>query len=148
MNKPDDILQGKLRKLRSFIKKQKYIRVAYLFGSAATGKTGPLSDIDLAFYLDERLSKSQRHSKLLLFISKITVILGTDRVDVVIMNDAPLLLNFNIIKNGKVIACNSNSKRVVFEARIMCEFLDRNYYDSMFIKKDFERIEKVGLSCS
>lgn len=33
---------------------------AYLFGSHARGKTGPLSDIDLALYFDPRVPESRR----------------------------------------------------------------------------------------
>ena len=149
MNMPEEDLNGKLEKsmkrLRAFIRKQKYVKVAYLFGSAAKGELGPLSDIDLAFLLDERLSKGRRGDKLLFLINSISDILNTDRFDVVIMNDMPLLFKFNIIKHGQVIGCKDNSERVMFETHIMSEYLDRDYYDSMFVKKDFERIEKFGI---
>ncbi len=45
--------------LRDYISKQEHVRLAYLFGSAATGKAGKLSDIDIAVLLDDLLSKKQ-----------------------------------------------------------------------------------------
>ena len=36
------------------------VGIAYLFGSQATGKTGPLSDYDFAVYFDEK-DAVQRH---------------------------------------------------------------------------------------
>ncbi len=132
-------------KLRNFLKKQDFVRVAYIFGSAAKGTSGPLSDIDLAFYLDERLSKKQMFDKKLFLINEISRILNTDKFDIVIMNEANLLFNFNIIKDGKVLDCKDEHFRILFETDTMSKSLDREYYDLMYIKKDFERIEREGI---
>jgi len=36
-------------------------------------------------------------------INSISSILKTDKLDVVVMNKAPLLLNYNIIKEGRIL---------------------------------------------
>ncbi len=80
------------KKLVEFLKKQKYIKLAYLFGSYAKGEEGLLSDVDIAIFLDEKLNKSERFNLKLKLISKISAILGikeADKLDVVVMNDAP-----------------------------------------------------------
>ncbi|MGC9336910.1 MAG: nucleotidyltransferase domain-containing protein [Candidatus Cloacimonadia bacterium] len=43
-----------------FLSKQKHVKLAYLFGSVAEGKEGKLSDVDIAVFLDESLSKKER----------------------------------------------------------------------------------------
>lgn len=145
MNTLEEKLGKNMAKLRGFIRRQKYIKVAYLFGSAAKGRTGPLSDIDLAFYLDEKLTKGQRSDKLLSLINSISDILKTDKFDVVIMNDMDLLFRFNVIKEGKILDCKDEHFRVLFETDVVSKFLDRDYYDRMYIEKDLERISRKGI---
>ena len=134
-----------VEKLKKFLKRQDFVRIAYIFGSAAKGTAGPLSDVDLAFYLDERLSKKQMSDKLMFLINKISDILNTDNFDVVIMNDTDLLFSFNIVKHGKVLDSKDEHFRVMFETDVMSRFLDRDYYDTMYVRKDFERIAKEGI---
>lgn len=43
-----------LKAFKKVIHNDSYIKFAYLFGSKATGKSGPLSDFDLAVFLDGR----------------------------------------------------------------------------------------------
>lgn len=50
------------------------IKLAYLFGSQATGKIGPLSDYDFAFYLNPKNSSKHMKTKMDLLI-KLTTIL-------------------------------------------------------------------------
>jgi predicted nucleotidyltransferase len=44
-------------RITGYLNKQEHVKLAYLFGSVAEGKEGKLSDVDLAFFLDESLSK-------------------------------------------------------------------------------------------
>ncbi len=55
MMQPDELDN----KLMDFFNKQEHVRLAYLFGSAASGKAGKLSDIDIAVLLDDSLSKKR-----------------------------------------------------------------------------------------
>ncbi|MBS3055870.1 MAG: nucleotidyltransferase domain-containing protein [Candidatus Aenigmarchaeota archaeon] len=64
------ISRTKLVQLKGFLKKQKYIKLVYLFGSSARNEEGPLSDIDIAVFLDKKLSKLQRHQKHLFLIKE------------------------------------------------------------------------------
>jgi len=56
-----------LEKLHAIFKEYPYIACAYLFGSFASGKTGPMSDMDIAILLKapycENCSKSKRYAK-------------------------------------------------------------------------------------
>jgi len=134
----------KEEKVRELLNKQKHVKLAYLFGSVAEGKEGKLSDVDIAVFLDESLSKKERFDLQLKLISGLTGILKTDRIDLIIMNDAPLLLKYNIIKHGKILKDNIET-RVKVESRILSDYLDMKYYIDRHTDLAIERIAKKGL---
>ena len=134
----------KEEKVREFLNKQKHVKLAYLFGSVAEGKEGKLSDVDIAVFLDESLSKKERFDLQLKLISGLMSILKTDRIDLIVMNDAPLLLKYNIIKRGKILK-DSIETRVKVESRILSDYLDMKYYIDRHTDLAIERIAKKGL---
>ena len=134
----------KEEKVRELLNKQKHVKLAYLFGSVAEGKEGKLSDVDIAVFLDESLSKKERFDLQLKLISGLTGILKTDRIDLIVMNDAPLLLKYNIIKHGKILKDNIET-RVKVESRILSDYLDMKYYIDRHTDLAIERIAKKGL---
>ena len=134
----------KEEKVRELLNKQKHVKLAYLFGSVAEGKEGKLSDVDIAVFLDESLSKKERFDLQLKLISGLMSILKTDRIDLIVMNDAPLLLKYNIIKHGKILKDNIET-RVKVESRILSDYLDMKYYIDRHTDLAIERIAKKGL---
>lgn len=135
----------KIDEVRGFMEKQEYVRVTYLFGSYAKDTAGPLSDLDIAVLLDECLDKQERFDLKLKLINGISAILKTDKLDVVVMNEAPLLLNYNIIKGGRILDSKDEAERVRFETRILSRYLDRRYYDERHVKMGIKRIAKKGI---
>lgn len=132
--------------LKKFIAKQNYIQLSYLFGSSATGKQGPLSDIDIAFYINPKLNKKELFKKELLLRAELNNILKTNKlIDVVIMNEAPTTLNFEIIKHGKILFEKDKDLRVDIETRIMSKYLDRRYYDKRHLNNFFRKVKIRGL---
>ena len=131
--------------VKEFLKGHERVRVAYLFGSYAKGKAGPLSDLDIAVLLDGRLDKQESSDLRLRLINGISSILKTDKLDVVVMNDAPLLLNYNIISEGRVLDSKDEHERVMFETRILSRYLDRRYYDERHVKMGIQRIAEKGI---
>jgi len=136
-------MQGIVKKLESVFDRHDFVRVAYLFGSAAQGKAGPLSDVDVGVFMDKRLDKKKMNRKKLMLVNEISDALNTDNFDLVVMNDAPLLLNYNIIKNGRVL--KPGKERVQLETSLMSRYLDRKFYDDMYIRLSLDRISKEGL---
>ena len=110
------------KRLLEFIRGQEYIKLAYLFGSVAKGKEGKLSDVDIAIFLDESLSKKEIFNLQLKLMSELTSILKTDKIDLIVMNNAPLLLKYNIIKHGKILKDEIETK-VMVESRILSDYL-------------------------
>ena len=131
--------------VKAFIGRQERVRVAYLFGSYAKDKAGPLSDFDIAVLLDARLDKQESFDLRLRLINAICSILKTDKVDVVVMNNAPLLLNYNIISEGRILDSKDELERVMFETYILSRYLDRRYYDERHVKMGIKRIAERGI---
>lgn len=73
---------------------------AYLFGSMATGQANPRSDIDIAVYLVESVDRFETRLEI---ASRVSLYLGMDRVDVVVLNDAPLSLAGRILQTRQVL---------------------------------------------
>lgn len=111
------------------------IIAVYLFGSQATGRVGPLSDYDVAVLFDESgIKKGQLFDARLETIAKLTNALKTDRVDTVVLNEAPSTLAMNIISYGKLLLSTNEPARIAFESRTIAEFLDRDYYERRYNK--------------
>jgi predicted nucleotidyltransferase len=112
-----------IENLRSIFRKHPEIKLVYFFGSKSVGKDGPLSDYDLAFYLDQRDKQKMFDLKLSL-IAEISHLLKTDKIDVVILNlaESPEL-KYSIIKEGKLIY-EIEPYKVQIEPRILNEYFD------------------------
>ena len=132
------ILTGHKR-LADFLSKQEHIKLAYLFGSVVSGKAGKLSDMDIAILIDDLLDKKEKFEFQLKLISDLTDVLRTDRVDLVVMNDAPLSLKFEIIKANYPLFVRDIKEKIDFEQKVLSRYLDRRYYEKMaastFLKK-------------
>ncbi len=111
------------------------IKLVYFFGSKAEGKGGILSDFDFAFYIDEKDHKKLYELKLSL-INRLSLLLNTDNVDVVILNliDSPEM-KYNIIKNGKLILEREPFK-VLIEPKILNEYFD---FHSMLLRNNLTK---------
>jgi len=77
------------------------VRAALLFGSRATGRARPDSDVDVAVLLSPDAAKSGK-DVLERVLSALASGLAADRLDVVILNAAPPALAFQILKHGVV----------------------------------------------
>lgn len=110
-------------KLLPVFQKHPEIKLVYLFGSRVKAKCGPLSDYDFALYLEEKDKKKIFEIKLQL-LSEIGQILGSDKIDLVILNtvEAPEL-KYNIIKEGKLIF-EREPYKILVEPRILNEYFD------------------------
>jgi len=121
------------------------IILAYLFGSTVRGDTGRLSDIDIGVLLDENISNKDRYDMELKIISEITILINKNKIDLVVLNETPLLLSYNIIKTGFILKSNE-LERMKFETKILDEYLDQKYYINRHSDNSLKRIAKVGFS--
>ena len=73
---------------------------AYLFGSRARGDVHRLSDIDIAVYVDETRAEAGPFGYQADLTTHLMVALGTNAIDVVVLNTAPPLLYHRVLRDG------------------------------------------------
>jgi len=131
-------------KLVEFFEGKDEVDLAYLFGSTSRGDKGKLGDFDLGVLLREPLEEHGRLQFQLKLLDDLVSLLKADKVDLIIMNDAPLSLNYNIIKEGMLLK-DDEEKRIRFEKNIMSEYLDRKYYMDRHARIAINGIVRQGL---
>lgn len=97
---------------------------AMLIGSQARGTAGPLSDVDLAVWHDPGLDSRGRFDLQLRLASDAGHALGTDEIDVVMLNHAPPLMQHRAIRDGKRLVERDHDERVRLETRAILDYLD------------------------
>ena len=132
-------------KMKELLGRERHVELAYLFGSAARGELGELSDVDVAVYLDDSLSSKERFKLQLRLIGELSSALKINRVDLVVMNDAPPTLNYEIIR-FKPIYVKDTSKKVEVEHVITSRYLDRRYYEKRALETFLRKVSEKGLN--
>ncbi|MCJ8502118.1 type VII toxin-antitoxin system MntA family adenylyltransferase antitoxin [Desulfatitalea alkaliphila] len=94
---PNNILE-RIPAAAAYLDSRPDVAFSLLFGSLAKGKQTPLSDVDIAVYLthDDELAQAKME-----ILGCLNDILGTDEIDLVILNKATLPISMNILKNSK-----------------------------------------------
>jgi hypothetical protein len=100
------------------------VAAVYLFGSRADGRAGPRSDVDLAVVLHEATTADARWRKRLALIGDAAQRLRTDAVDVVVMEDAPIVLAHRVLARGRLLGETDPHRRRAVAEDIMRRYLD------------------------
>lgn len=122
-----DILKNSAKRVHKILSGQEVI-FAYLFGSQISVNIGRLSDVDIAVFFKEGLTKSEMFNRKLKIMNGFSFLLKKDDIDVVIINDAYPLLVHRIIMHGKVIFSVDEGKRMDFEIKSVMRYLDFKPY--------------------
>lgn len=126
INTMNKTTENEMKNLLDIFQMYPQVKLVYFFGSRATGKDGSLSDYDFAVCLEEKDKKKRFEIKLGL-MSKLSHILKTDAVDVVVLNDTESPeLKYGIIKEGRLIY-EEEPYKVSLEPRILSEYFDFIY---------------------
>ena len=115
--------QELIKKLNSFFsakKREPFIKLAYLFGSRVGGSEGLISDYDIAVLYSKTPLSDMRYS----LAHKLAALLVTDKVDLVVLNGAPVELSYAVITTGLVAYEVSATERVEYEASILSRYGD------------------------
>ena len=118
--------------LSDFFLRDSNVIFAYLFGGMVKDRPNPLSDVDLAVYV-----KDTRKLDYLEMLGKIADILGTDEIDLVILNNAPLSLTGRILQGRKVLVDKKPFVRHLFESLILREFFDFSIKEKDILKRRY-----------
>jgi len=128
---PENIKE-KITDVSEYLKRHPQIIFAYLFGGLTKAKPAPLSDVDIAIYVRE----PQKIRYLDLF-TKITNILGTDELDLVILNRAPLSLCGRILLSRKLLVDKEPFLRHRYESVTLRKFFDFQIKEREIIKRRY-----------
>ena len=93
---------------------------AYHFGSGAAGRSGPLSDVDIAVLLDPA-ARDETCGEL---EDALCRALRTDRVDLVLLNRAPAAPAYRVVRDGRRVICRNARAREAFESDTVMRYLD------------------------
>ena len=100
------------------------IQAAYLFGSTATGRVRPDSDIDIAVLLTRAPDAKRALDYRLKLMTDLGAAFHRPDVDVVVLNEAPLLLAHRVLSTGTLVFARSAAARVRFQVRIAAMYAD------------------------
>jgi predicted nucleotidyltransferase len=129
--------------VKEFLAVEHKVKFAYLFGSTARNAAGPLSDLDVAVYLDGRVDFFTTR---LLLMESLAKRLGTEKFDLVVLNNAPVVLKFEVLKNGRLLK-EDRPRRVLFETQVLQEYLDSAYLrqvQNAYLKDSLQRRDVHG----
>jgi predicted nucleotidyltransferase len=109
-----------------------HVVAAYIFGSVARGTAGPRSDVDVAI-LEARNPEPSYAALPLRLAGDLERALGR-RVDVVVLNVAPVDLVHRVLRDGVLVLERDRSLRIAFEVRA------RNaYFDLLPVLREYRR---------
>lgn len=107
--------------LRGRLEGESDVLVAYLFGSEARGTSGPLSDVDVAILLRDDGDLHGRHLEL---IEVVATVVGSERADVVLLNEAPVTLGYRVLRDNHLLYCRDERARIRHWVTTVDRYLD------------------------
>jgi uncharacterized protein YutE (UPF0331/DUF86 family)/predicted nucleotidyltransferase len=111
---------------------QSPVEAAYLSGSLASRATfGEMADVDIAILLTHQITTDQFLDYQLYFLSELTKRLESEALDVMILNQASLLLKLQVIKYGQILYSRDEKKRAAFETTAVMQYLDFRQMDDL-----------------
>lgn len=113
-------------KLLSFFEPREEVLFAFLFGSTVKGRTTPLSDMDIAVFVDPaRIREGDYRYGYHAFLASLLMShLKTNKVDLVILNEAPPVLKQKILSQGIEIFCRTPEVKGKFVLSSLRQYLD------------------------
>lgn len=124
-----------LKKVVEYLSREGPVIAIYLFGSMAKGNATVKSDIDLGILLKEDFDFLADFDYKLRLMGKLRDITGKT-VDIVFINRADPILQYQIRKYGKIIFESDRTRRIEYEVRAR-----KNYFDFLPMHKKY--MEKV-----
>jgi predicted nucleotidyltransferase len=124
------------------------VALAYLFGSQAEGKAGPLSDVDVAVLLGAQVERKQWLQVQLDLIGALVGLFHRGDVDVVILNEATPVLAHEVVQSGRVVYETDPGTRVDFELSVLRRYVDTAPLRRLQDRRLLERVEEYRLASS
>ncbi len=130
-------------RIRAYLSREPLIVAAYLFGSVAEELAHPLSDVDIALLLEDGIEAEISFELRLRAMGELASICQRP-VDVVILNRAPPLLRYQVLKHGRLLYERHHVLRCLFEMHTYNEYFDMKFYLDYHRQKFVARVLKEG----
>lgn len=130
---PPDIL-SRLDDLPAVLAAHQQVVFVYLFGGLAGGAVRPLSDVDIAVYLNATDTLADTKLELIGLVSDT---LGSDEFDLVILNQAPVSLVGRILRQRRVLVDKVPQQRHLFESLMNRKFFDFSRKEEALLRQRF-----------
>jgi len=118
---------------KEFLECKKEVIFAYLFGGLVKGRPTPFSDVDIAVYV-----KDPKRFDYLMFYEELTNYLGTNEVDLVVLNKAPISLVGRILLSKRLLIDKEPFLRHRFESLKIREFHDFQYVEREYVRMRYK----------
>jgi len=141
---PEELITELRRTLPSVLEHHP-IRLAYLYGSAATGKVTPFSDTDLALIVQDGLTPLECLKLILHIQVDLADCCDIPNADVRIVNDAPLIFRGRVICDGILVYARDEQERVEFEAGTRMRYFDYMLVHQRLQEAFFASLRERGL---
>lgn len=119
--------------------KKFHVKLAYLFGSRAKGNASQGSDYDIAVLFGKKPCDAlalQETTFLSLELNKYF----PQRLEIVSLNAAPLLLQYEVAANGRPLYCEDEAQRSQFEVLVIKKYIDEQPIRDLYSRALHERI--------
>jgi hypothetical protein len=140
-------LEKRLRQCMDGVLGAHPVALAYLYGSAASGRATPLSDVDIALVMEEQeFDPAQRLELELKIEDQLVQACEIAELDVRFINQAPIMVRGEVVTNGILLYSRDEIFRVEFESSTRSEYFDFMPVAAMHQKATFERLLERGLN--
>lgn len=118
------VTQTVLDTLREQLARRPEVLEAYYFGSHARGEAAAHSDLDIAVYVDRERLPPSPFGYAAELTADLMAGLGLNRLDVVVLNDAPPLLYHRVLRDGERLLSRDLAATTTREGRALSRYCD------------------------
>ena len=111
-------------RIAEVLEPRREILEAYLFGSHARGAHQPHSDVDIAVFIVEERADPGLFGYQSELTATLMSALGTNSVDVVVLNNAPPLLYHRVLRDGRRLFSRNLQATTAREGRALSRYCD------------------------
>jgi predicted nucleotidyltransferase len=136
-----------MSQLAEYLTGRSEVLAAYLYGSHTEGRASALSDIDIGVLIKDGLAEEHLWQLEDAIAADLRHVLHTDKVDLVVLNLAPLRIRYEVITRGEVLYSADDGARADFESYSLRRYWDfEKYleeYDRCFLSRIKEALDET-----
>jgi predicted nucleotidyltransferase len=117
------------------------VSIVYLFGSRANGMGSRTSDVDIGVVLREPIEDTRSSYKTLYEL--FSAVYPSHRLDIVFLDKTSLALQYDAIKDGKIIFEEDPKSTADYENRVVNQYLDFRPILDLFDRVTMKRYAKA-----